>query len=1010
MYISFFLDLLRRLLNKTQSLIIPNIHLNTSLKKFPCFCKISTKCYNASDLLFKTEYEMNFLNIKNFGSLSIYLISIIIEITGKISRFSMRIVFCSLLICALLLPTSQSIKAQGANPDSLALVALYNALDGPNWNNNTNWLTGEPVSSWYGIMTNDSGRVETIELSYNNLSGTIPPEIGNLMNLINLYLGNNQLTGSIPPELGNLMNINDLRINRNQLTGSIPYELGDLAYLGLLQLDNNQLTGSIPIELGNIKNLQYLYLNDNQLTDSIPPELGNLVILWGLYLNNNQLSGTIPPELGNLVILKRLELVNNQLTGSIPQEIGNLVNLEFLDLRGNQLSGSIPQEIGNLANLEYLFLAGNQLTGSIPTEIGDLANLESLSIPNNQLTGTIPPEIGNLTNLESMNLNENKLTGTIPPELGNMLNLRYSLSLKNNQLTGEIPHEIGNLVNLSSLCLSHNQLTGSIPPEIGNLENLQSLDLGFNQLTGSIPHEIGNLANLESLYLTNNQLTGSIQPEIGNLINLKDLSFTNNQLTGSIPSEIGNLVNLIHLNLSHNQLTGMIPPEIGNLTNVGGFILNDNQLIGSIPVEIGNLTNLINLWLYNNRLCGSIPQINGFKEYHSCLLLYNNQFNDMTDSLSITPSSSVKVYSNKLTFEDIEPNVGHFSTFVYAPQDSVGMRKDTTVAVGSSFTLSVQVGGSANKYQWMKDGTDITGANDSTLNMSSVQASDAGEYICKITNTIATDLTLYSRPTTVHVDTTAIVFISDTDTVNAVTLLTDSSTVTVNFTNKSSLSINFTSGNVANNVLTVTQYSDISSSFPDVPVFDNGIFYYDIALDVDQFEAELTFGYTDSLLDALGIDEDSLAVSYYDSTDSRGYIWHSIPCVINKITNSITVTVSHFSLWAVTGKDEPLITHITEQEKQYPDDFKLFSNYPNPFNPETTIVYQIPKSSFVTIKIYNVIGKAVKTLVNTQKNPGRYSVKWDGTNEFGQTVSSGLYIYHLQAGEFSAVKKMLFIK
>ncbi|KPK96162.1 hypothetical protein AMJ80_01530 [bacterium SM23_31] len=99
-----------------------------------------------------------------------------------------------------------------------------------------------------------------------------------------------------------------------------------------------------------------------------------------------------------------------------------------------------------------------------------------------------------------------------------------------------------------------------------------------------------------------------------------------------------------------------------------------------------------------------------------------------------------------------------------------------------------------------------------------------------------------------------------------------------------------------------------------------------------------------------------------------------------------------------------------EQNLGLPKEFRLYDNYPNPFNPETTIRYEIPTSSFVTLRIYNVMGEVVRTLVYTQKDPGRYSAVWDGTNEFGQTVSSGLYIYRMQAGKFTAVKKMLFIK
>jgi len=99
-----------------------------------------------------------------------------------------------------------------------------------------------------------------------------------------------------------------------------------------------------------------------------------------------------------------------------------------------------------------------------------------------------------------------------------------------------------------------------------------------------------------------------------------------------------------------------------------------------------------------------------------------------------------------------------------------------------------------------------------------------------------------------------------------------------------------------------------------------------------------------------------------------------------------------------------------QDDQQVIMDYKLFNNYPNPFNPETTIRFQIPKPSFVTVKIYNTMGQLIKTLVSDDLASGVYNVVWNGTNESGQPVSSGMYIYRLQAGEFSAVKKMLFIK
>ena len=243
-----------------------------------------------------------------------------------------------------------------ASTDKAVLVALFNATEGPNWENNRNWLSDRPIGEWSRVSTDGDGRVTGLYLDGNQLSGSIPPDLGNLASLVTLSLHDNQLSGSIPPELGNLANLEYLYLDGNQLSGSIPSELGNLANLEYLYLDGNQLSGSIPSELGNLANLEYLYLDGNQLSGSIPSELGNLANLEYLYLDGNQLSGSIPPELGNLANLEYLYLDGNQLSGSIPSELGNLANLEYLYLDGNQLSGSIPSELGNLANLEYLYL------------------------------------------------------------------------------------------------------------------------------------------------------------------------------------------------------------------------------------------------------------------------------------------------------------------------------------------------------------------------------------------------------------------------------------------------------------------------------------------------------------------------------------------------------------------------------------------------------------------------------------------------------------------------------
>ncbi len=221
------------------------------------------------------------------------------------------------------------------SPDYEILKDFYRSTNGGSWL--TQWDTTDcSVDDWYGVSTDGDGRV------------------------ISLFLHNNQLSGSIPSSLGNLTN---------------------LQYLYLYQ---NQLSGSIPSSLGNLTNLQYLYLYQNQLSGSIPSSLGNLTNLFDLHLANNQLSGSISSSLGNLTNLKYLHLANNQLSGSIPSSLGNLTNLKYLYLANNQLSGSIPSSLGNLTNLFDLDLSNNQLSGCFPSSLRQLCEyLGNISFSNN---------------------------------------------------------------------------------------------------------------------------------------------------------------------------------------------------------------------------------------------------------------------------------------------------------------------------------------------------------------------------------------------------------------------------------------------------------------------------------------------------------------------------------------------------------------------------------------------------------------------------------------------------
>lgn len=452
----------------------------------------------------------------------------------------------------------------------------------------------------------------------------------------------------------------------------------------------------------------------------------------------------------------------------------------------------------------------------------------------------------------SLQLGGNNLNGTIPRAMGDLTELTL-LQLENNSLQGNIPAEIGNLTNLESLRLEQNSLSGEIPLTIGNLDNLSILRLFSNDLTGEIPTSIENLSHLTQLYLFDNQLNGIIPAGLWNLVNLIELRLNANGLSGTLPAEIGNLTLLKRLVLSNNNFSGMLPPEIA-MTKLFDLSLSDNNFEGILPEELTSLTTMIFLNISLNNFSGEVPEgISAFSQLRQCWV-QNNSFHNFPDMSGVSSLTDLRMQDNSFTFEDIEPNIG-VATFRYAPQDSVGENQDTTVMVNSAFSLAVMVGGSANLYQWLKDGTEISGATDSVFTVITATVDDAGVYTCRITNTIATALTLYSRTIRVQVNNTT------------------------------------------------------------------------------------------------------------------------------SVADEVT-----------------------------PQRFNLYANYPNPFNPETTIRYDVANTSHVTIEIFNLLGQKISALVDAQKPAGSYSISWNGRTEKGFEAPSGTYLYRIKAGQFEQSRKLVLLR
>ena len=171
--------------------------------------------------------------------------------------------------------------------DRAALVAFYNATDGPNWRNNANWLSAtEPIGDWHGVTTNADGRVTVLDLGRNDLSGALPAALGGLTALTRLSLNDNDLSGAIPTQLGSLTALTHLILHHNGLSGAIPTELWSLTALTHLSLNDNDLSGAIPAELGSLTSLDATVSQRQWVERGDPGGVGEL----------DQPPGTVSPQ------------------------------------------------------------------------------------------------------------------------------------------------------------------------------------------------------------------------------------------------------------------------------------------------------------------------------------------------------------------------------------------------------------------------------------------------------------------------------------------------------------------------------------------------------------------------------------------------------------------------------------------------------------------------------------------------------------------------------------------
>jgi Leucine-rich repeat (LRR) protein len=536
------------------------------------------------------------------------------------------------------------------------LLNFYNVLNGRNWKNDDGWLAlDQDICEWRGIGCDSStGRVTSIILRNNGLSGIVPSDLFDMPSLqvLNLEANTVSFDFAAAANAESLTSLDLTSTGLKDLTG-----VGQLSALTFLSVASNQLTGTIPQAIYGLTKLEELIISGNEFSGPISPSIGGMTNIKRFAADDNKLTGQLPVEIGNAVSLLEFSATENEFTGSLPETLNNLVSLQTL---------SLQQKTGNGAGI------GGQLLA-----FANLGQLTTIKLDSNSLTGTLPANFlvnsRHLENPITVGLSDNKFSGGIPDGwsrfdqlnvdlTGNTISqIPSSLCEESGWMDGAVEqfqcdailcpagtfNNIGRRTDSASTCRScpssttlgatfcGNEGTTDETAEINILLDFFSATGGSSWTNndgwnGSADYcntfygiECDGAGRVTSLNITENNLRGTVPSSIFKLTNLRELVLSRNPVVFSFQG-IGDATKLINLYLDDTQLSSL--DGIGDAKGIQTLNLAGNNLDGTVPVDLYLLTTLKQLDLGYNFLTGRLNNVIGAMTSLESLHLYHNQF------------------------------------------------------------------------------------------------------------------------------------------------------------------------------------------------------------------------------------------------------------------------------------------------------------------------------------------------------------------------------------------------
>ncbi|HYG03930.1 MAG TPA: T9SS type A sorting domain-containing protein [Chryseosolibacter sp.] len=444
--------------------------------------------------------------------------------------------------------------------------------------------------------------------------------------------------------------------------------------------------------------------------------------------NTNWLTGPVNTWYGISVTagkITAIALPDNNLMGEIPASIGTLNELGSMDLRGNSLTGTVPASVSNLGALQKLNLSGNALEGEInflPVQV------EYLSLRDNQFTG-LPTAPAFLKNAD---VSENDLTAI--PNFANSLVDTLNVSDNNLEFDDLEP-------NVSIPAFSY------IPQDSVGEKSFILRELGTSV---TIESNFGGTANQ---YVWNKNGTSmSVTSQDLSLTNLtiEDDAFYNVELTNTTLPGLTLKAFATELRISSLVRDSLALVALYNSTNGTswtdrtGWLEEDQRLADWVGVTITS-SRVTSLDLSANNLSGNVaPSIVDMQSL-TTIDLADNNLTSLPNLSLISSLTSLNVANNNLDFASLIPNVT-VSGIIYSPQAELGTETTTEIPVTSTHKVKVLTKGDGNVYQWRRNGLNVSGATDSTYTIESINRSNMGTYVARVTNPAVANLTLETAP------------------------------------------------------------------------------------------------------------------------------------------------------------------------------------------------------------------------------------------------------------------------